>query len=314
MSLFTEYKSSLKSVEVEEIFDLFIYRPLAFIFVKATFSFNIKPDQVSITAMFFGSAAGILFGFGTFTAVITGAVLYFLSNILDCADGQIARLKKNGTKVGRIVDGFIDYIVSIFIFFGIAIGLSNQFSNYNINLYGNSFLQLNPYVYIWIISILGAISSAIQAFYFDFYRNKFLEVVYDKATNIIEEIKEFEEEKRKFTADPAYANFMEKLLINIYLKYSHLQLNIQKDNEKNTKKEKPDPKVYFRKNRLLLRLWSLMGSTTHITFCVLFAFLYNLEAFLLFCILPLNFLMVVLYFVQRKININLTLAGNEQTK
>jgi len=312
LSLYTEYKSSLKAVEVEEIFDLLIFRPLAFIFVKSTFSFNIKPDQVSVAAMILGSAAGVSFGFATLTFIVTGAVLYFLSNILDCADGQIARLKKNGTKVGRIVDGFIDYIVSIFIFFGIAIGLSKQFTDFNINLYGNSFLQINPIVYIWVLSIIGGISSAFQAFYFDFYRNKYMQVVFGKATGIIDEIIEFEEEKRKFTENPAYANFMEKLLIHVYLWYSHLQLNIQKDHEKNSSKEKPDPVLYRRKNTLLLRFWSFMGSTTHITLCVFFALLYNLEAFLMFCILPLNLLMLILYFIQRKVNKNLTKAGNGQ--
>lgn len=312
MSLYTEYKSSLKAVEVEEIFDLILYRPIAFIFVKATYSFNIKPDQVSVAAMFLGSAAGVLFGFGTLTSVVTGAVLYFISNILDCADGQIARMKKNGTKVGRIVDGFIDYIVSIFIFFGIAIGLSKQFTDYGINLYGNSFLQISPVLYIWIISILGGLSSAIQAVYFDFYRNKYLEVVYGKASGVIDEITEFEEEKQKFTTDPSYANFMEKLLINIYLWYSYLQLNIQKDHEKDTVNDKPDPEEYRRKNNLLLRMWSFMGSTTHITLCVFFALLNNLEAFLMFCILPLNLLMLILYFIQRKVNKNLTKTRNGQ--
>lgn len=299
-------------MEVEELFDLLIYRPLAFIFVKATYSFNIKPDQVSVAAMFLGAAGGILFGFGTLTSVVTGACLYFLSNVLDCADGQIARLKRNGTKVGRIVDGFIDYIVSIFIFCGIAFGLSKQFSAHEISLYGNSFLQWNPYWYVWIISIAGGISSAFQAFYFDFYRNKYLEVVFGKASGIIDEIKEFEEEKRRFTKDPSYANFMEKLLINIYLKYSYMQLNIQKDHEKNTHGEKPPPDLYRAKNTFLLRLWSFMGSTTHITICVFFALINNLEGFLMFCILPLNLLLLILYFVQRKVNNNLTKAGNEQ--
>ena len=67
-------------------------------------------------AMFVG-IAGIMFGLGTYQYLVYGAILYFLCNILDCADGQIARLKKNGTKVGRIVDGFIDYIVSTAVFF-----------------------------------------------------------------------------------------------------------------------------------------------------------------------------------------------------
>jgi hypothetical protein len=311
LSFYSEYKSSLKAVEAEEIFDLLIYRPLAFIFVKATYSINLKPDEVSVAAMFLGSVAGVMFGFGTLTTIYIGAVLYFVSNILDCADGQIARLKRNGTKVGRIVDGFVDYIVSTFIFFGIAIGLSKQFSMFEIKVWGNSPLDWDPYLYIWVISILGGISSAMQAFYFDFYRNKFLEIVYGKASNVIEEINEFEEEKRKFEEDPAYANFMEKLLINVYLWYSRLQLNIQKDHEHNTAEEKPNAKAYYIKNKLLLRLWSYMGSTTHITLCVIFALLNNLEAFLLFCILPLNLLMLILYFVQRKINNNLILAAHE---
>lgn len=306
MGFISEYKSSLKAVEVEEIFDLVLFRPLAFIFVKATFSFNIKPDQVSVVAMVFGSAAGVLFGFGSYTLVMVGAVLYFLSNVLDCADGQIARLKRNGTKVGRIVDGFIDYIVSTFVFFGIAFGLVNQFSEGNISLWGNSFLEINPYTYIWLISIAGGISSAMQAFYFDFYRNKFLEVSFGKASGVIDEINEFEEEKRKFIKDPEYANFMEKVLIHVYLWYSRLQLNIQKDHEHSTNGDKPDAKVYYMKNKLLLRLWSFMGSTTHITLCVVFGFMNNLEAFLIFCILPLNLLMLSLYFIQRIVNNNLT--------
>ncbi|MBI5727855.1 MAG: CDP-alcohol phosphatidyltransferase family protein [Ignavibacteriales bacterium] len=103
MSLYSQYKATLKAVEVEEIFYLIIYRPLAFLFVKATYSFNLTPDRVSAAALTIGSTSGIMFGFGSYTFLVIGAILYFTSNVLDCADGQIARLKKNGTKVGRIV-------------------------------------------------------------------------------------------------------------------------------------------------------------------------------------------------------------------
>jgi len=168
LSLYRQYKSSLKAIEVEEIFDLILYRPLAFLFVKATYSINITPDMVSVAALTIGSTAGIMFGFGSYTFLVIGAILYFTSNVLDCADGQIARLKKNGTKVGRIVDGFVDYIVSIFVFVGIGIGLTSQFNDHEIGLWGNSLLHWHPVTYIWVASILGAVSSAIQAFYFDF--------------------------------------------------------------------------------------------------------------------------------------------------
>lgn len=300
MNLYSQYKASLKAIEVEEIFDLIIYRPLAFLFVKATYSFNITPDMVSVIALSIGCAAGIMFGLGTYTFLFIGALLYFISNVLDCADGQIARLKKNGTKVGRIVDGFVDYIVSIFVFFGIAIGLTKQFNLQEINLWGNSYIQINPVLYIWLASIIGGISSAVQAFYFDFYRNKFLEVVYGKFQNIIEEIKEYHEEQLRLKKSGGH--FFQRFLISIYLKYSALQLKIQKDDEKNHNRQRPNPELYYRNNRLLLRMWSYIGSTTHITLCVICAFIGNMEAFLIICILPLNLLMLVLFLIQKRIN------------
>jgi phosphatidylglycerophosphate synthase len=302
LSLYSQYKSSLKAVEVEEVFDLILYRPLAFLFVKATYSTNLTPDMVSVAALIIGSSSGILFGFGAYTFLVIGAIFYFTSNVLDCADGQIARLKHNGTKVGRIVDGFVDYIVSIFVFIGIAIGLTKQFEFHEVNLWGNSFLQWSPVTYIWIVSIFGAISSAVQAFYFDFFRNKFLEVVYGKASNIIEEINEYEEEHERLKFDEKGSHFFQRFLIGIYLKYSSLQLKIQKDHEENHADKKPNPKVYYSKNRVLLRLWSYVGSTTHITLCVVCALFNNMEAFLIICILPLNLLMIVLFLVQKKVN------------
>ena len=302
MSLYSQYKASLKAIEVEEVFDLILFRPLAFLFVKATYSTNLTPDMVSVAALLIGCSAGIAFGFGGYTYLAIGAFLYFTSNVLDCADGQIARLKKNGTKVGRIVDGFVDYIVSTFVFVGIGIGLTNQFGDHEIGLWGNAILQWPPVTYIWVLSILGGISSAVQAFYFDFYRNKFLEVVYGKASNIIEEIKEYEQESLRLKDDESGSHFFQRFLISIYLKYSALQLKIQKDHEESQAEQKPNPKVYFGNNRVLLRLWSYVGSTTHITLCVAAALLNNMEAFLIICILPLNLLMIVLFLVQKRVN------------
>jgi len=124
MQLLQQYKASLKAIEAEETFDLIIYRPLAFLFVKATYGIDLTPNQVSVAAMFIGVLGGVLFGCGSYTCIAAGAACYFLSNVLDCADGQIARLKKNGSRIGRIVDGFIDYVVSISVFLGIAISLT----------------------------------------------------------------------------------------------------------------------------------------------------------------------------------------------
>lgn len=301
MGLYKQYKESLKVPEAEEIFDLLIYRPLAFLFVKATYSTSLTPNQTSVIAMLFGVLAGIAFGFGHYDYVILGAILFIICNVLDCADGQIARLKKNGTKVGRIVDGFIDYVVSTAVFSGIAAGLTRMYVSGSFIPYGN-ILNVNPILYIWLLALVAGLSSGLQSFVFDFFRNTFLEIVYGKATSAEEEIKEFEEERIRLKNEKDSGHFMDLFLISIYLKYTKLQIKIGSGKNKRPDFVKPDPRRYFSATKNILRCWSFIGSTTHITACIICAFINNLELFLWICILPFNILLLVLYFIQIKVN------------
>ena len=118
-------------------------------------------------------------------------------------------------------------------------------------------------------------------------------------------IKDYEEELERIEREPDKAGFLDSFLITIYLKYTGLQLKMQANKPKSEKEIKPNPKVYFIQNKLLLRLWSFIGSTTHITLCVISALAGNMELFLLLCILPLNLLMAVLYLAQSKVNLKL---------
>lgn len=297
MTIIQQYKESLKVIEAEELLDLLIYRPVAFLFVKATYALPLTPNMVSTIAMCFGIAAGFAFGRGWYEFLVLGAILYFSCNVLDCADGQIARLKKNGTKVGRIVDGFLDYVVSTSVFIGIASGLTNMHNNGMFHAYGN-FLNINPLIYIWLLTILAGLSSAVQAFIFDFHRNLYLEKVYGKFSSLEEEIKEFEEEQERIKREPETSRFIDNFLIWIYLKYTRLQIKIQFKKKYDKDDWQPSPEAYYMKNKNILKAWSLIGSTTHITLCILCAFANNIELFLILCVLPLNILLAVIYFVQ----------------
>jgi phosphatidylglycerophosphate synthase len=299
--LFAQYKASLKVVEIEEVFDLILYRPFAFIFVKATYSTNLTPNQVSALAMLFGVIGGILFGFGARDFLLAGAAFYLTCNILDCADGQIARLKHNGTKVGRIVDGFIDYIVSTVVYFGIGIGLTNMQLKGILVLHWNVF-GLHPYVYIWVVTAFAGLSSAFQAISLDYFRNKYLEYVYGKFSSLEEELQEFEEEKIRINQPGVRKGLFDNFLITVYLRYTRFQLGLQAKKKASSQKPLPDPKSYYRRNKILIHFWSYIGSTTHLTLCLLCALLNNMELFLIICILPLNFIMLSLYFIQRSVN------------
>jgi phosphatidylglycerophosphate synthase len=126
MSWYTEYKSSLKLGVVEEVLDIILYRPLAFLLVKAIYGTRITPNQLSITAILMGLVSGAFYALGEPACVIAGALFYLAFNICDCADGQLARLKKNGTPMGKIIDGIAEYTATSAVFIGRAIGFANR--------------------------------------------------------------------------------------------------------------------------------------------------------------------------------------------
>lgn len=57
---------------------------------------------------------------------VLGAFAYFVGNVLDCADGQLARLQGSASPVGYLVDGAADYIGTSAVFVGMAHWLNVQ--------------------------------------------------------------------------------------------------------------------------------------------------------------------------------------------
>lgn len=239
-----EYIKSLKNPQVEEIFDLIFFRPLAFLVVKALYPFSITPNHLTFIAIAVALAGGTSFAFGTPQSFVIGAILIGLGNVIDCSDGMLARLKGNGTKIGRIVDGAADYLMSIGIYLGLTIGLSqDRFS-----------LPYHPAL----LAIASGICAALHSIIFDYYRNEFMAHALKKVNSTNEEVEEYSEELERLNRTRGHG--FEKMLIRIYLSYTKMQL-------KNSGKlsAEYDASDYARANRLALRLWSFIGSTTYIT-------------------------------------------------
>lgn len=279
MSLINEYKSSLKSYDVEEILDLAFFRPLSFLLVKLIYPTNITPNQISVVSMLFGLMSGVMFSFGTHKFFVLGAVMILVSNILDCADGQLARLKQNGTKIGRIIDGFIDYVTGFSIFAGLGIGLS---------------VMTGEVFYVWVLVVIAAGSRVLQNMYFDYYRLVYLKKVYNKGTDVQKEIEEFK--KFREVLNRTKGRYGEKFLVYIYIKYSSVQKT-----STNTDMFTVDPEEYKKRNVFILRLWSWLGSTTHLSAVILFLFINRVDIYLWVTVIAGNIALVILYFWQKRI-------------
>ena len=108
------YRASIKSVDVEELVDFYFHRPVAWLIARALFATRVTPDQVTWSSMVVGVAAGAASVTGFWSGaprLSLGGALLVASAILDCADGQLARLRKTSSSFGRMLDGAVDAIV-----------------------------------------------------------------------------------------------------------------------------------------------------------------------------------------------------------
>lgn len=274
--------------EAEEVFDLLFYRPIAFFLVKSIYGFPITPNQVTGFSLVAGLIAALFFSMGTATAIVMGALWYAFANILDCADGQLARLQQSGTLLGRVVDGVIDYISSVAIFLGIGVGLASA-----------GYSQ-------WLPVIGAGLSSALHAMFFDHYQGEFISTVRSEGNFLEREIEQFSREIQRMTAEKR--DGLKIAALRIYLKYLKLQ---QRSNTKQNDRAF-DPIAYRRENTLMIRMWSVLGPTTNRTLLIVCACLGRIDLFLWIVMIAGNALLVLSYLLQRKIHRRLeNLARNE---
>lgn len=162
-----QYNESLKSMDTEEHIDLWFYRPLGFAWATLFAKLGIKPNAVTIASIFLGVAGGILLYFGAQPYIwlnYLGIFLIIWANTYDSADGQLARLTKQYSQIGRILDGvsgdfwaFAIYFALVFreLHFGDA-ALGDFFSHHN--------------WIIWTLAISAGVCHALQCAIADYYR------------------------------------------------------------------------------------------------------------------------------------------------
>jgi hypothetical protein len=115
MGLFAGYRASLKPLEVEEPIDVLLHRPLGYLVARSSFSTPISPDLLTLLSILFGASAGICLVWQFPWHMQVGALLTFSSAVLDCADGQLARMRKSSSAFGRMIDGVADLITTLFV-------------------------------------------------------------------------------------------------------------------------------------------------------------------------------------------------------
>ncbi len=108
--------------DLVEPINRYAHIPMAAILVKPLKHTPITPNQVTLISVLFGLAAAWEFSLGNLKGLVTGGVLFEISLVLDCVDGQLARAKNMASDLGRLIDGIGGYIANLGVVVGIGLG------------------------------------------------------------------------------------------------------------------------------------------------------------------------------------------------
>lgn len=186
--------------EIEEFTNLHFIHPISGWMVPRLAARKITPNMVSLTGMMFGILGGVCYyHYQNPYMAIAGFIAMILWHIMDGADGQLARLTKSYSEIGKILDGICDYVTFISVYVGIGLILSAQ-----------------GHPYIWAIVLSAAVLHAIQSSAYEVQRGEYDYWGHGKESAALPEIK-------KMIADLQGKNILSFSMSQLHIGYVRMQ-------------------------------------------------------------------------------------------
>jgi len=208
MSFWDAYFRSLKPLEVEEPIDVWVHRPPAYVLARLLLPTPVSPNLVTIGSIVLGCAAGAAIFLGFPGHLPVAGLLIFSSAVLDCCDGQLARLRKSSSAFGRMLDGVADLVVS-----SVVVG-------------GGAWLVLRKYhepswlfALAAVLTVTTIITGSFHTTMYDHFKNVFLRLTHPS----YREGEDLEVAEQRFHAQRAQMSWGLKLAWGIYFFYMRSQ-------------------------------------------------------------------------------------------
>jgi phosphatidylglycerophosphate synthase len=197
------YWQSLKSLDVEEPIDVYVHRPLAYLLARALLPTPISPNLVTLASMGIGVYGAVLMVMNVPHHFQWAALCTFVGTVFDCADGQLARMRKTSSVIGRMLDGTADVIVTA------AILVAGGY--YTVQKYGATWwLMLLSVVF----TLVAGVATSIQTTLFDHYKTVFMKM----AVPGFREAESYPEARRRYEAQTSFT-LVTRLAWALYLQF-----------------------------------------------------------------------------------------------
>jgi CDP-alcohol phosphatidyltransferase-like enzyme len=264
---------AFKAFEIEELADIYFFRPLGSIIARGGRALGMTPTQLTVLGTLAGVAGGALL-YDERSGLFAFALLIFYG-IIDSADGQLARMTGRVTELGRVLDGAAGYFTHGAIYLAIAAGAIHR---------GGS-----SSILIWMF--LAAIANAIQAQMYDYHRTVYIKVV---------------GEGRAPGNDPARVPSWVRWLFRGYLLTQRWLIGLHGAVESALAARSVEGRVRDEDRARYrecfygpVRGWNLLGDNTRVYAIGVLTCLHRIDLFFAFVLLPMNLALIALWLWQR---------------
>lgn len=285
-------EATFKTRDVEGIVDLYFYRRIAFRLAQLFVKLKMTPTMVTLLGGIVGITAGHLYFYRDLRLNVIGMVLHVCANLLDNADGQLARLLNQKSRKGRIIDALVDHMIFLNIYVHLTLRCLN----------GGASLA------VILLAIAAGISHAFQGAAADYYRNAYLYFVKGRSRADWDSSRVLEDDYRQLSWR---TNGWDKFLLATYLNFTRQQellspkLRQLRDlTERRFVAGVPDSlrQLYRAAARPLLRSWGLLMTNTRMFFLFLFLFIDRPTWYFWLELSAFNFLLIFLIARQERMS------------
>ena len=264
---------AFKSVEIEELADVYFFRPLGAVVARGARALGITPTGLTIVGALIGMGAGALL-YDERLGLVAFALL-ILHSIIDSADGQLARMTGRETDFGRVLDAVGGYVTHIALFLAIGSGLLHR--------------GWSGSILVWML--LAGVATAIHAQMYVYHRDGYIIVA---AKGLAP------------GAPPANVPSPIGWLVRAYLGMQRWFIGLHDKVETALAARATDGRVReedrarYRENYYpLVRGWNFLGDNTRFLAIGILVFLHRIDLFFAFILVPMNLAFVALWFWQR---------------
>jgi hypothetical protein len=264
---------AFKSVEIEELTDVYFFRPAGSFIARSARALGITPIGLTIVGALIGIVGGA-FLYDERLGLVAFALL-ILHGIVDSADGQLARMTGQVSELGRVLDGLSGYATHVAIYLAIATGLVRRGAGVSLMF--------------WML--LAGMATAIHAGMYDYHRTAYTAVVADARIPgyIVSRV-----------PAPISWLFAVYLRIQRWLVGSHTKVEaILAARAVAARVAEEDRHRYREIFYPLVRGWNFLGDNTRFFAIGILVCLHRLDLFFAFVLGPMNLAFVALWFWQR---------------